>query len=387
MSPFEVFYGRKSNRELNMLRAGQDTTPEDIEVEMECLPEGKMFEEDVLFAEGNEEDIRRHMEKLQDVRSKAEKNEKKSSTYMVKRNMRKNPPSSYEVGEKIFLRVREKKSGVTRGGKPLHKPLVYHGEIIDVDHENFHYKVKYFDSSSEFIDYVSVNNITSLTRAQEQEKQRQARGQIKRKLSCMCKDVNCKRKPAFDCRFKMNAVCCENQGKKCHHHGAGHNTEQPFTTDLQEPSTSGQASTLSQNPTSRDLSTCRYDLSSSKALGKIFGDFSREFRLMTMKLSSEKNQRNLDRNIQNAGLEYAEQRTPGDGNCMFHALAAQLERTTHIKITHDQLRAQVVEHLHKNRNTIDGTHMQAWILNGEWDRYLSDMARDGEWGDEIILKL
>ena len=44
MSPFEVFFGRKSNREVNMLQVGQGTDEDDIEVEMERLPEGHTTE-------------------------------------------------------------------------------------------------------------------------------------------------------------------------------------------------------------------------------------------------------------------------------------------------------------------------------------------------------
>lgn len=39
MSPFEVFFGRKSNRELNMLHVGEATAPNDIDVEMEDYQE------------------------------------------------------------------------------------------------------------------------------------------------------------------------------------------------------------------------------------------------------------------------------------------------------------------------------------------------------------
>ena len=108
--------------------------------------------------------------------------------------------------------------------KPLHKPLVHKAEIIHVNRETHCYKVKYVNAWEDCIDCVSVNNITSLTRAQEKEKQMQARGHSKRSLLCMCEDDDCKRKPAFDCRFKMNGACCEKQAGKCHHHRVGYST-------------------------------------------------------------------------------------------------------------------------------------------------------------------
>ena len=59
-----------------------------------------------------------------------------ASLRMVQGNIKKNPPSSYQIGEQVFLRVKDK-GGVTRGGKPLSRPLVYLAKIIDENKKTF----------------------------------------------------------------------------------------------------------------------------------------------------------------------------------------------------------------------------------------------------------
>ena len=50
----------------------------------------------------------------------------------------------------------------------------------------------------------------------------------------------------------------------------------------------------------------------------------------------ETNHKNLDSNVANAGLKYRDPRPPGDGNCLFHALADQLQMRAHLDITHQE---------------------------------------------------
>ena len=44
MSPFEVFFGRKTNREINMLEVGEHKDPEEIGVEMESIEDTDLIE-------------------------------------------------------------------------------------------------------------------------------------------------------------------------------------------------------------------------------------------------------------------------------------------------------------------------------------------------------
>ena len=177
----------------------------------------------------------------------------------------------------------------------------------------------------------------------------------------MCGDTTCKRKPPYRCTHQMNSICCEKQGKNCHFH------------HISKPAKPSKTS-----------SGLKYNLSSPHILQRIFSDFARNVRHV-LKFSKNDNELQLDRNIESAGLTYEEPRTPGDGNCMFHALAAQLRIAKGINITHTELRARVVTYLAENINTPDGSQMEDWIENRNWDEYLDHMRRDGVWGDEITL--
>ena len=57
----------------------------------------------------------------------------------------------------------------------------------------------------------------------------------------------------------------------------------------------------------------------------------------------------------------------------------------HVEITHQALRARVVDYLRTHRHTRNGTAMNEWIVNQDWDSYLTELSQDGVWGDEIVL--
>lgn len=78
----------------------------------------------------------------------------------------------------------------------------------------------------------------------------------------------------------------------------------------------------------------------------------------------------------------------GDGNCMFHALSNQL----HLKgicVSHEELRKSSVEFLRNNpRLPVCGTELSGFLDHDKyrsWDEYLEKMAKNGEWGDHLIL--
>ena len=60
---------------------------------------------------------------------------------------------------------------------------------------------------------------------------------------------------------------------------------------------------------------------------------------------------NLEGYAQLAGYQFRGD-TPKDGNCMFHALADQLERVKSHSITHINLRNELVQHLSENPNLV-----------------------------------
>ncbi|XP_030831972.1 triadin-like [Strongylocentrotus purpuratus] len=54
----------------------------------------------------------------------------------------------------------------------------------------------------------------------------------------------------------------------------------------------------------------------------------------------------------------------------------QVEMVTGFHMTHQQFRKQVIEYLKKHRHTPDGSLMEDWLLDRDWDAYLADMSRD-----------
>ena len=130
--------------------------------------------------------MKQHLSNVKEMRGKAKQKSNKSAAYMVQQNIKKNPPSTYQVGEHVFLRVRAK-GGVKRGGHPMYKKLVHRAQIVDVNHETFRYKVKYTDNNKDIIETVTVNDITSTTRAVEQKRQEEARKKFKQKMCLVCR--------------------------------------------------------------------------------------------------------------------------------------------------------------------------------------------------------
>ena len=67
----------------------------------------------------------------------------------------------------------------------------------------------------------------------------------------------------------------------------------------------------------------------------------------------------------------------GDGNCQFRAMAKQLYGD---EAHHAALRAQVVEELRRDRSTFE------CFIYEPYDEYLTRLAKNGEWGDNVTLQ-
>ena len=75
---------------------------------------------------------------------------------------------------------------------------------------------------------------------------------------------------------------------------------------------------------------------------------------------------------------------------MFRAIVDQMRMQGEITMTCNQIRQMAVENLRENPLQEDGTHMEDFFVaaDGEsWEQYLMRMSKDGEWGDQIILRL
>eukprot|EP01065_Artemidia_motanka_P018815 TRINITY_DN2216_c0_g1_i1.p1 TRINITY_DN2216_c0_g1~~TRINITY_DN2216_c0_g1_i1.p1 ORF type:complete len:326 (+),score=93.46 TRINITY_DN2216_c0_g1_i1:64-1041(+) len=71
---------------------------------------------------------------------------------------------------------------------------------------------------------------------------------------------------------------------------------------------------------------------------------------------------------------------PSDGNCLFSAVSDQLYGDWRRS---KELRARCVEELERSRD--DYAPFIAYEDGEDWDTYVSDMARDGEWGGQLEL--
>ncbi|KAL9958553.1 hypothetical protein ACROYT_G035582 [Oculina patagonica] len=79
----------------------------------------------------------------------------------------------------------------------------------------------------------------------------------------------------------------------------------------------------------------------------------------------------------------------GLGNCMFFALAEQLEIVKGVKISAEELRVNLVKFLKENSNLPNGTHLFRFVDHDRhptWSDYLESMAKDGTWGDHLMLQ-
>jgi OTU domain-containing protein 6 len=76
-----------------------------------------------------------------------------------------------------------------------------------------------------------------------------------------------------------------------------------------------------------------------------------------------------------------------DGNCLFRSVVDQLRMNGEFHWTASTLRRLAVEFLRANPNHEDGSHLAMFLSTETWDEYLSRMAHDKEWGDQLILRL
>ena len=97
--------------------------------------------------------------------------------------------------------------------------------------------------------------------------------------------------------------------------------------------------------------------------------------------SCESEKSKLDHEVSTAGLTYRQPPTPGDGNCLFHAMSDQLKRLNMPEQTAAQLRKAVVEYLRAHPTTPDGDHLKEFVSHRAWDTYLKKMSTPGTWGD------
>lgn len=70
-----------------------------------------------------------------------------------------------------------------------------------------------------------------------------------------------------------------------------------------------------------------------------------------------------------------------DGNCLFHSLAKCMED---IQIDHHRVRELLIDYIQENAERFEGDILASNYLSVS--DYCESMARDGEWGDAIMLQ-
>ena len=104
-TPFEVYFGRSSNRIPNKLSSTDTKEYEVIEGSTEYISEE-------LDENRDEKELERLIKERELIREKALKASKKASHKMVLRELKRSPPNLYNVGETVLIRVPKAKKAV-----------------------------------------------------------------------------------------------------------------------------------------------------------------------------------------------------------------------------------------------------------------------------------
>lgn len=112
-SPFEIFYGRKSRSDQDILILGKDSLDTGDEFEVEEMNEN---EHNLRWPSSSDDetedldDLISHIKSSKLIRKHAESHSEKAARQMVKRKLKKNPPSRYEIGDKVIIQTKRKDS-------------------------------------------------------------------------------------------------------------------------------------------------------------------------------------------------------------------------------------------------------------------------------------
>ena len=152
-TPFEVYFGRRNNRDQHPLLAGaSNVRSESFHDSESCLPRPA--------------DYYNFEQKRQRCRKAAATATKRCDERTIGRP--KTLPSRYNLNENILFKYRDKRHKVPKA----YNVLV--GKIVECQPERFRYKVCYRNPETTEVreDWFSVKDITSLTKAKEAERQK-----------------------------------------------------------------------------------------------------------------------------------------------------------------------------------------------------------------------
>ena len=152
LTPFQVYYGRKSN----FLQKTRIERGKEIFTDINgCLPRSK--------------DRKARKKNVSDIKKVAASSTERCNNRMVRRHLQKNPPSIYDIGEKVLIRKPGKRSTNKRCA-------IIEGIVMKRNLKRHYYKVSWSnDNNRRITTWIPVNDITSITREKELEKTKLAK--------------------------------------------------------------------------------------------------------------------------------------------------------------------------------------------------------------------
>ena len=270
--------------------------------------------------------------KCKQVTADATKKQLKQQEKMVNRHKSNNPPSIYEVGEEVIVKITKSDKRIKKG---KNAPLVIPA-IITERKNNYNYRVKVEepDGKSKIIS-LPVSHITSITRQQEIEKKRTAQKRKSEQLNYNAPD-----KITIEEKYQVNEQC--------------KTIEQVFTRHYNFRNRSKVTRSIDVNGFSmRDMAVA----------------------IENSLLDSEQ-MRNLRNQLLERNLQLVD--VLGDGNCFFRAISHQLFAT---EDHHQTIRENAINHMLLNPDM----YSRCFDENQSMDEFIALNSKNREWADSIII--
>ena len=136
LTPFEVYFGRPPNRLKNKLFLMKEWI---LKFKTKMRRHFHGYIDEIL----REKDLRESENDRFLLRQKALNASNNATQKMVKRELKRNPPSLYFIGETVLVRIPSSKKAVKRKKKSLKS--THEGRVVDMDHALHRYKIQYTD--------------------------------------------------------------------------------------------------------------------------------------------------------------------------------------------------------------------------------------------------
>ena len=161
----------------------------------------------------NVTDVQRRTDSVEIIRRQALNKNNEQSSKMTKQHLAKNPPSMYELGEKVYLKYTGKDSRVKRGGASLKLPKVLEGTVVETNKVLHKYKIKYTEPGRKesTVSWIHVDKITAKDYITEQSKKADAERHMNAKTSRT--PTTCRKQLNFSPLQELNFIIAESKIK------------------------------------------------------------------------------------------------------------------------------------------------------------------------------